>query len=442
MSTNLDTYLPFASGAGSNVTEEQWRDLAEQWFPTGVVFGYANQFAVAQRAAGANMSVDVATGQARIRGHEGINTSIKNLGIGANATGNPRIDTVVLRADFVNDVIVLDVLAGTAAVNPSPPALTQNSSMWEIALANVWVAAAAATIATADLRDRRVFIMQEAQRASKEPVRCVTTTALAASTVTGLNRVANANGALAAIDGVTLVAGDRLLDKDHATGAQRGIWRVVDPGSASQPWRMERPDDFDSDADVRAGTWVRVTEGTANADTGWLLTTNDPITFGTTSLTFTQFPAAASTLTAVACKANLAVAQSINNTTETAILFDAESYDTDSIHSLVTNTSRFTIPAGKGGKWLVAARALFNANTTGIRRISVYVGGVLVDMFQVRAGDGANGDSVGITTTLSLSAGDYIEVFVYQSSGGALNVLGTGAGVGIVTTCSVVYQGA
>jgi phage-related tail fiber protein len=35
-----------------------------------------------------------------------------------------------------------------------------------------------------------------------------------------------------------------------------------------------------------------VAEGTASADTGWVLTTNDPIVLGTTALTFTQFSGA------------------------------------------------------------------------------------------------------------------------------------------------------
>ncbi|MES2405559.1 MAG: hypothetical protein V4567_14660, partial [Pseudomonadota bacterium] len=50
---------------------------------------------------------------------------------------NPRIDRVVLRADFVNNNIVLDVLQGTPAVSPAAPALTQNTSIWEISLAQM-----------------------------------------------------------------------------------------------------------------------------------------------------------------------------------------------------------------------------------------------------------------------------------------------------------------
>lgn len=157
MATVLEEYFPFASGAGSNVSEDEWRTMAEQWLPSGVVDGQANEFAVAQRAAGANMSVDVATGQARIQGIVGVSSTLKNQGIAANATGNPRIDRVILRADFTAKVIELDVLTGTPAAVPVEPALTQNSAIWEIALARIAVAAGAVSIVTANITDERTI---------------------------------------------------------------------------------------------------------------------------------------------------------------------------------------------------------------------------------------------------------------------------------------------
>ncbi|MCW8129632.1 MAG: hypothetical protein KIS92_04530, partial [Planctomycetota bacterium] len=87
------------------------------------------------------------------------------------------------------------------------------------------------------------------------------------------------------IDGVACVAGDRVLVKNQSTASQNGVYVV-----ASGSWT--RATDADADAEVTAGLWVRVEEGTSNGDTGWLLTTNNPITVGSTSLTFTQFPTA------------------------------------------------------------------------------------------------------------------------------------------------------
>lgn len=89
------------------------------------------------------------------------------------------------------------------------------------------------------------------------------------------------------IDGVNVVAGDRVLVKNQSTGneSQNGIY-VVAAGSWS------RATDADSSAEVTAGMFVFVSEGTVNADSGWVLTTNDTITLGTTGLAFAQFSGA------------------------------------------------------------------------------------------------------------------------------------------------------
>jgi len=88
------------------------------------------------------------------------------------------------------------------------------------------------------------------------------------------------------IDGVSLSAGDRVLVKNQTTGSENGLYVVVDGGS----WT--RAEDADSDSEVTAGLFTFVTEGTSYADTGWVISTNDDITVGTTAITFTQFSGA------------------------------------------------------------------------------------------------------------------------------------------------------
>ena len=87
------------------------------------------------------------------------------------------------------------------------------------------------------------------------------------------------------IDGVSLSEGDRVLVKDQSTGSENGIYVV-----ASGAW--SRAADANSDADVTAGLFTFVSEGSSYADTGWVLSTNDTITLDTTALTFTQFSGA------------------------------------------------------------------------------------------------------------------------------------------------------
>ena len=85
------------------------------------------------------------------------------------------------------------------------------------------------------------------------------------------------------VDGVSLIAGDRVLLAGQSTGSQNGIYVV-----AAGAW--SRATDADVSAEVTAGMSVPVAEGTSNGDAVWVLTTNDPITLGSTSLAFTKIP--------------------------------------------------------------------------------------------------------------------------------------------------------
>lgn len=91
------------------------------------------------------------------------------------------------------------------------------------------------------------------------------------------------------IDGVTLSDGDRILLKDQNTGSENGIYDAV---TATDPTTWTRSADADEDDEVTAGLFTFVEEGTNNSDKGFVLTTNDPITVGSTDLSFTQFSGA------------------------------------------------------------------------------------------------------------------------------------------------------
>ena len=67
----------------------------------------------------------------------------------------PRIDRAVVRLDYVSREVKLAVKAGTAAASPAPPALTRDSLVWELSLAQVYVAAGATQILDANITDER-----------------------------------------------------------------------------------------------------------------------------------------------------------------------------------------------------------------------------------------------------------------------------------------------
>lgn len=81
------------------------------------------------------------------------------------------------------------------------------------------------------------------------------------------------------IDGVAVIAGDRVLLPSQTLAKDNGLWIV-----ANGDW--QRATDANSSAKVTPGLTVMVEEGTANGDSLWHLTTNAPITLGTTALTF------------------------------------------------------------------------------------------------------------------------------------------------------------
>lgn len=85
-----------------------------------------------------------------------------------------------------------------------------------------------------------------------------------------------------AIDGVTPVAGDRVLVAGQTAGQDNGIYLV-----ASGSWT--RATDADSSTEVKDGMSVFVEQGTEFHDSTWVLVTNNDITLGTTALEFVRF---------------------------------------------------------------------------------------------------------------------------------------------------------
>lgn len=83
------------------------------------------------------------------------NTSDYDLTLDAADTDNPRIDRIVLRLSTTNRNITLNVLKGTPAASPEAPDLTRTSTVYELCLASIAVAANATEIATADITDTR-----------------------------------------------------------------------------------------------------------------------------------------------------------------------------------------------------------------------------------------------------------------------------------------------
>ena len=107
----------------------------------------------------------------------------------------------------------------------------------------------------------------------KEPVRAATTANI---TLSGAQT----------IDGVAVVAGDRVLVKAQSTGSQNGVYVA-----ASGSWT--RATDFDASSEV-VGASCFVSEGSTLGNTVWVMTTDAPVTVATTTMSFIQTNAGAS----------------------------------------------------------------------------------------------------------------------------------------------------
>ena len=123
-----------------------------------------------------------------------------------------------------------------------------------------------------------------------------------------------------------------------------------------------------------------------------------------------------------ACRANRTTTQSLVTATATSILFDAEVFDTDTMHDTVSNTSRLTVKTA--GLYIVTAGLGFAANATGVRVAWVNVNGsdatriIQGGMTAVSASDVTD---IPLATIYKFAVNDYMELRGYQTSGGNLN---------------------
>lgn len=144
------------------------------------------------------------------------------------------------------------------------------------------------------------------------------------------------------IDGVSVVAGDRVLVKNQSSPAQNGIYIVQ-----TTPWT--RATDMDSWAEVPSA-FTFIETGTTQADTSWVCTSNAGGTLGTTAITFVQFGGAAS----YSAGTGLTLTGNTFSITDTAVT--AGSYGSAS------NTLSATVNA-QGQLTALSAQAIAIANT-------------------------------------------------------------------------------
>lgn len=179
---------------------------------------------------------------------------------------------------WIREIGLYDAAGDLVAVaNCAPsfkPLMSQGSGRTQVVRMNFIVSSTgnitlkidpAVVLATREYVDQR--IMEEVYKLdNKQSVRVATTANIALA-------------GLQAVDGVALVAGDRVLVKNQAGAKDNGLY-VVSAGA----WA--RTADADANAEVTLAMLVSVEQGATLADTRWQLITDGAIVLGTTPLTF------------------------------------------------------------------------------------------------------------------------------------------------------------
>lgn len=115
--------------------------------------------------------------------------------------------------------------------------------------------------------------------------------------------------------------------------------------------------------------------------------------------------------------------QSCNDSTDTFIAFTSEIIDTLGGHDNVTNNTRYTAQAG--GMYMFCASIPWANSATGVRRLDFRKNGGQFYSGSSYAAGAATRVVSHATRIIELTFGDYVEVSVNQTSGGALNADGT-----------------
>lgn len=129
--------------------------VLRKYFRNGV---FGNPSTGLQVLAGEGMTVVVQPGEALINGRHCYEESERVLVHQAANASLDRIDTVVLRLNLAVDALSIDlyVVQGTPAATPAAPAMTRNAQVWELVLADVFIAKNTTTITQQRITDTRL----------------------------------------------------------------------------------------------------------------------------------------------------------------------------------------------------------------------------------------------------------------------------------------------
>lgn len=223
---------------------------------------------------------------------------------------------------------------------------------------------------------------------------------------------------LAAIDGVTPVANDRILLMGQSTGSQNGLW-------LAQSGAWSRPTDYNAAGEAEAAAMF-VLEGTANGDKAFVCTTNAPITIDTTATTWVQIGAGTGYVAGAGLLATGNTFDVVAGDSTLTVSADFIIVNTATIASVAFSNSNYapltrTITAGAG---LIGGGDL-NANRT--LDIAALNGSIVVAADSIAVGYGGTGAAVTAArsdhTHDTGASSSYVKQFGQNCSAGTTTVV-------------------
>ena len=218
--------------------------------------------------------------------------------IGFNGTGNVALDVndltvypsdIVLTAgSFVVGAPVGNV--GTTVAKNNIPISGFGAAIADVSFGGYRLTSIAEPVDPTDAASKAYVDARAAGLDPKDEVR-LASTGNVAGTRTGNVITLSANGAFT-LDGIAAALNDRVLLKNQTTAADNGIYTVTVVGNGSTPAQLTRATDADQSGEINTGMFAFVNEGSLNANSGWFLTTPNPITVNVTALTFVKFSSA------------------------------------------------------------------------------------------------------------------------------------------------------
>ena len=183
--------------------------------------------------------------------------------------------------------------------------------------------------------------------------------------------------------------------------------------------------------EITAAGDIIIGTGSGTFDNLPIGTTGQVLTADTTVSPYkVKWATASSGATFVGVRAYKNATQSISDSTATAVTYAAESYDSDGFHDNSTNNSRFTVPTGKGGYYLCIAQNSYANAAGGSRATNLRINGTTyTTQSEIPGASSGRAAMTYAVDVLNLSAGDYVEVMAYQTSGGSLNLVNDGTNI-------------